>query len=327
MAQDLLQKQAQAGDAQSQTALSAIGALLGPNFSLAELAPCADEVRALDENGGPPKAAGTAFTCGGLSLVVDPTTEPGHFVNVPIGSPASADSVNAKCGGDCVVAEIKLHLQTLQDPNATTDGKQKALMFLVHFVGDEHQPLHCATEIVNGKSDDGGNGKLVRFDGLELKMHALWDHELQKTDAVNDPAAISQALEQTLPADTSAWTQGDFVVTAAVESFGYAASKIYPAYYAAAGGGAAQSKPGRGRKPSAAQNQAAGPVVDLPADYAAQMTDENGQPLVPSRLQKAGVRLAALLKQALGGAAPAAPNPAAERAAGKIRGAAVPPKW
>jgi hypothetical protein len=321
IAQDLLTKQAQAGDAQSQAALNAISGLLGSGFSLAELAPCADQVRELDENTGQKRASGGTFSCGGLTLTVDPATEPWHFVNVPITASDTADSIAAQCGGDaCVVSQIQDDMKTLQDPSAAQADKQKALMFLVHFVGDEHQPLHCATEIVDGKDDYGGNEKQVRFDGLALNLHALWDHLIQKTDNVNDPTTLSQQLESSLPADTSAWTQGDFVTQAAIESLGYAEQTVYPGYYDAAGGASLSArKPSPRKKPSAQQSTPKAPAVDLPSDYQSQM-----QPIVMQRLQMAGVRLTALLKQALGGA-PALTTPplAAKRAVERAKGAAA----
>jgi hypothetical protein len=45
-----------------------------------------------------------------------------------------------------------------------------ALKFLVHFVGDSHQPLHC------GKLDDkGGNDITVHFFGKKTNLHSVWD--------------------------------------------------------------------------------------------------------------------------------------------------------
>jgi hypothetical protein len=302
IAQDLLQKQAQGGEPQSRAALDAIGGLLGQGFSLSNLAPCADQVRMLDEETGDKRGTGNTFSCGGLTLSVDPATEPWHFVNVPITAADAADSIAAQCGGGaCVVSQINDDMKTLQDPSAAQADKQKALMFLVHFVGDEHQPLHCATEIVDGADDRGGNSKNVRFDGLALNMHSLWDHLIQKTDNVNDPATLAQQLEASLPADTSGWTQGDFVMQAAIESLGISEQTVYPAYYAASG---TQSL----RAADAARDGATkGPAVTLPSDYQSRML-----PIVRQRLQMAGVRLAALLRTGLGGGpSPTTPSAAA----------------
>ena len=75
---------AQQGDPASRTALAGIQALLGPGFSLASLAPCADEIRSADEETGSPRTAGGTVQCGGLQLSINPESEPWHFDNVPI---------------------------------------------------------------------------------------------------------------------------------------------------------------------------------------------------------------------------------------------------
>jgi hypothetical protein len=295
IAQDLLERGAQQGDPDSRTAIGGIQALLGAGFSLAALAPCADQIRAVDEETGAARTEGSVVSCGGLQLTVDPKSEPWHFVNIPITAPASAASVSASCANNCVVSQIKSNLQLIQNQATAVADKKVALMFLVHFVGDVHQPLHCATEIENGVSDRGGNSKNVKLDNTTLNLHALWDHEINETDATNNPASLSKTLEGSLPADTSAWTQGDFVTQAAIESFGKAQSVIYPSYHQAAA-------------------KSAVPLFAAP--YQEQM-----QPIVQQRLQMAGVRLAALLKQAFA-AAPAATQPPSSQAAeslGKVK--------
>lgn len=87
-------------------------------------------------------------------------TERWHFINVPISSPFS---VSGLCTGDaCVIAQIE-NMQkglrnnspgfTLQAPaRPTRTMMSQQLAFLIHFVGDVHQPLHA---VVNG--DRGGN--------------------------------------------------------------------------------------------------------------------------------------------------------------------------
>ena len=46
-------------------------------------------------------------------------------------------------------------------------------MFLVHFVGDLHQPLHCADD-----NDRGGNDVPVQLYTRSTKLHAVWDNGL-----------------------------------------------------------------------------------------------------------------------------------------------------
>ena len=62
---------------------------------------------------------------------------------------------------------------TLQDPNASLADKQLALRFVVHLVGDIHQPLH-----VGKCCDKGGNDVKVKWFGRDLNLHSGWDSAL-----------------------------------------------------------------------------------------------------------------------------------------------------
>ncbi|KAF8624988.1 hypothetical protein AX15_005620 [Amanita polypyramis BW_CC] len=50
-----------------------------------------------------------------------------------------------------------------------TEVANEALKFLIHFMGDMHQPLHLAGR------DRGGNGDKVVFDGRQTNLHSVWD--------------------------------------------------------------------------------------------------------------------------------------------------------
>jgi len=64
-------------------------------------------------------------------------------------------------------------LKTSTDDNA----RAQALRFLIHFVGDIHQPLHCATEVSasNPGSDRGGNLVKLKVGGKTTNLHSYWD--------------------------------------------------------------------------------------------------------------------------------------------------------
>ena len=47
-----------------------------------------------------------------------------------------------------------------------------SLKFLIHFIGDVHQPLHLTNR------DRGGNQFTVRFEGRTMNLHGLWDNQL-----------------------------------------------------------------------------------------------------------------------------------------------------
>jgi len=198
-------------------------------------------------------------SCGGLELQNNPDSEPWHFIDIPISVAPTATSLQAYCPGNaCVVDQIEIDVKTLRDQTIPLSDPRKmyALMYLVHFVGDEHQPLHCATDIENGVDDRGGNGKPVALLDANgnpviaptpygpLELHALWDDQIEATDDGNDPVALSSQLERGALMDpqTGSWSAGGdasaaqitqkIATTAALESFDKAKQVIYPAYYA-----------------------------------------------------------------------------------------------
>ena len=72
-----------------------------------------------------------------------PRTAPWHFVDVPIGS-AGYDPQRDCRNDDCVVAQIDRDEKIIADRQLSLPVRTEALRFLIHFVGDLHQPLHAA---------------------------------------------------------------------------------------------------------------------------------------------------------------------------------------
>lgn len=62
-----------------------------------------------------------------------------------------------------------------------------SLRFLVHFLGDVHQPLHLTNR------DRGGNSDPVKFEGRRMNLHGLWDGQLI-AKALRDQANYTQPL-------------------------------------------------------------------------------------------------------------------------------------
>jgi S1/P1 Nuclease len=79
---------------------------------------------------------------------------------------------------NCVVDRIEMFRQVLGDENASERDRLIALMFLVHFVGDIHQPLHAIEDA------RGGNDITVKvFDSDQCgnypcNLHGAWDYSL-----------------------------------------------------------------------------------------------------------------------------------------------------
>lgn len=78
--------------------------------------------------------------------------------------------------GQCVVAGLQHYTRVLADRRQPDAVRLQALKFVVHFVGDEHQPLH------DGYRDDkGGNAYQVQFGGRGSNLHRVWDSGLLGT--------------------------------------------------------------------------------------------------------------------------------------------------
>lgn len=72
--------------------------------------------------------------------------------------------------GNCVIGALNRQLALLATPSLTREARAQALKFVVHFVGDMHQPLHAGYG-----HDRGGNTFQVRYDNRGTNLHALWD--------------------------------------------------------------------------------------------------------------------------------------------------------
>src|ERR1035438_7869534 len=70
-------------------------------------------------------------------------TGPWHYIDIPIDKP-HLDMARDCPNGDCVIAKIEDFRKALNDPATAPAARREDLMFLIHFVGDMHQPLHSS---------------------------------------------------------------------------------------------------------------------------------------------------------------------------------------
>ena len=132
-------------------ALAAVEALLGDDF-MAEAATWPDEMRA-----SPDPYFGR-------------TAAPYHYVNVPDGVSYKDSEKNP--AGDAVTA-LASFSATLKDPAASKQDKALALRYIIHIIGDLHQPLHA------GHAEDQGGNRIdvVWFEQI-TNLHRVWDEHL-----------------------------------------------------------------------------------------------------------------------------------------------------
>ncbi len=182
---------------------------------------------------------------------------------IPPGTPASAGPAN-----DCAIDKIDEFASELASPSTPAAERLLALKFVMHFVGDLHQPLHSSDD-----HDRGGNDKKVTATGIGSGvLHGFWDTQFVRRLG-DDPVAVGDALAKKITAaDVTAWSTGTSSDWA-MEAFVIARDQVY----------------GKLPKPTAS-----GTFV-LPASTVAA-----SRAIVTLQLSRAGVRLAHVLNTALG---------------------------
>jgi len=154
----------------------------------------------------------------------DRRTEPWHFIDICLQDRRT--DVAARCsGGNCVTGKIDEYSKRLKDGNYDHFGAAGDLAFLIHFVGDIHQPLHAATD-----ADEGGN--CIEVDSRAKNLHAVWDttivRRLEYSIDSGRPETTAHKLERTYAEEREAdsWIAADDI---AWESNQLARSDIYGA--------------------------------------------------------------------------------------------------
>ncbi|RZC46433.1 hypothetical protein C5167_039385 [Papaver somniferum] len=154
-----------------------------------------------------------------------------------------------------------------------TDNLTEALMFLSHFIGDAHQPLHAGF-----RGDLGGNTISVHWFGLQTNLHRVWDNMIIETAMKSfynsDLAIMIESINKNI---TDTWSE-DIILWENCTSI----NTICPDPYASES-------------------------IDLACKYAykgatpgSTLSDEyflSRLPIVEKRLAQAGVRLASTLNR------------------------------
>ena len=126
-------------------------------------------------------------------------TAPWHYVNIPADGQRYVSDRDC-LRGDCVVDRIRYHQERLANRSLRRPDRAMALKFLVHFVGDLHQPFHAIGV------ERGGNGIPVSIFGATTcgrgvplrpcNLHGLWDSELLAHRKLRDRAYAAELERQ-----------------------------------------------------------------------------------------------------------------------------------
>ena len=131
-------------------------------------------------------------------------TSPWHYQNVDI---CEEFTLRGNCpGGNCVSAQIDRNAALLADKSLPRHVRLEALAFLVHFVGDLHMPLHAGD-----RSDRGGNDVTASYGIVEgrMNLHWMWDGPLAER-SITDGANIVRSYSPNERSEMSVGTSEDW---------------------------------------------------------------------------------------------------------------------
>ncbi len=182
-----------------------------------------------------------------------------HFINVA----ENQDTIDLArdCAAlDCIAVGIHRSIVYLSTDAGSKREKARqaaALRFLGHFIGDLHQPMH-----VSNTEDWGGNKIAVKWFGKRSNLHRVWDSGIMQQANLSYPSSLNYLM-------TSETTDIELNVEAWLkESFMLARENGY--------------------------RDATGQKITNGVSLSDQYLEKN-KPIVISQLQKAGLRLAAIL--------------------------------
>jgi len=119
-----------------------------------------------------------------------------HYQNVDICKPFD---LKAACkDGNCVSAQIERNARLVSDVHVPRRERLMALAFLIHFVGDLHQPMHAGDH-----ADLGGNRVAANYGlvGGRANLHSIWDGWLAERAISTPPAGATALLAAVPPAE------------------------------------------------------------------------------------------------------------------------------
>ena len=132
------------------------------------------------------------------------TSQRWHYINIP---GKDCDYVAARdCpDGECVIGAINAQAKVLGDLSQPRQARVEALKFLVHFVGDAHQPMHAGYP-----HDRGGNDHQLNYtgkgspEGEGTNLHGVWDYWIVQGAGMDNTAYADHLQTLPLPADPAA---------------------------------------------------------------------------------------------------------------------------
>lgn len=179
-----------------------------------------------------------------------------------------------------LITSLREQIAVLKDPAAAQEKKVFAIKFITHLIGDLHQPLHVGNGV-----DRGGNYCKVVFQGQQMNLHALWDEGMIDFTKLSF-TELAQFVSQGRSTDNiAAWKKGDLLDWA--QESKSLRNEVYP------------DEVHRSSEPTAMKQYCKKEATSEEIPKIGYEYSYKFVPVMEQRLFQAGIRLAAVLNDAL----------------------------
>ena len=144
---------------------------------------------------------------------VRPETSEWHYIDIPRDAPRGSLAESCPASTGCITSALTHQIDLLRDARNTPLTRAEALRFIIHFVGDLHQPLHCVTN-----NDLGGNCVPVDFMGkppveknlqaesYSPNLHGIWDSNIiQRMKKMESVAQWADSIDRRFSMQAAGW--------------------------------------------------------------------------------------------------------------------------
>lgn len=130
-----------------------------------------------------------------------------HYADVTSGLTFEQFATTIKTMPEANVYKIVLRCELdLENDKKSKTDKIEALKFLVHFIGDLHQPMH-----VSHTEDRGGNAIQVTFNNGDTNLHSLWDSGLITEENLSYEK-MAKAYDTAMPEQIKKWQSDSLMI-------------------------------------------------------------------------------------------------------------------
>ena len=226
-----------------------------------------------------------------------------HYVDIPLSVVREQPDISSWCASvgpavadkdrsGCIVSAISYEWDILRDKSRPEAERAKALRYIIHLIGDLHQPLHDTDN-----DDHGGNCTALTFfaEDRPANLHAIWDYKLIERElerAHQTQPQFAAALDQKFSKHWPEWGQPRVDVLAWTWE-GHAIA--HDVTYGDLRPHIPVETPNKDADCAVEREKVARLHISVSTPYFDQT-----EPVIEQQLAKAGYRLAALLNQTFG---------------------------